>query len=88
MLTRRCFLRNSALAAVGFGTVPRWLLAAKRSAANEAKILIAIFQRSAADGLNIVPPFFEKAYYQARPSIAVPLPGRIMARSTSTEGSG
>ena len=36
------------------------------------KILIAIFQRGAADGLNIVVPFGDKRYYEMRPSIAVP----------------
>src|SRR5262249_52992899 len=36
----------------------------------------AIFQRGAADGLNIVVPYFEKLYYDLRPSIAVPAPGK------------
>jgi len=31
-----------------------------------------IFQRGAADGLNVVIPFFEKLYYEMRPTIAVP----------------
>ena len=31
------------------------------------KILVAIFQRGAADGLNMVVPFFEKRYYDVRP---------------------
>jgi uncharacterized protein (DUF1501 family) len=38
------------------------------------KILVAIFQRGAADGLNIVVPHGEKAYYDLRPTIAVPRP--------------
>ena len=53
----------------------RAVLAAPRSgrrAATSSKILVAIFQRGAADGLNIVVPFFEKRYYQLRPTIAVP----------------
>jgi len=40
------------------------------------KILVAIFQRGAADGLNVVVPFFEPRYYQVRPSIAIPQPGK------------
>ncbi len=40
------------------------------------KILVAIFQRGAADGLNVVIPFFEKLYYEMRPTIAVPQPGK------------
>ena len=35
---------------------------------------MAIFQRGAADGLNIVVPHGEKAYYALRPTIAVPRP--------------
>jgi uncharacterized protein (DUF1501 family) len=38
------------------------------------KILVAIFQRGAADGLNVVVPHGEKAYYTLRPTIAVPRP--------------
>ncbi len=38
------------------------------------KVLVAIFQRGAADGLNIVVPFGEREYYALRPSIAIPEP--------------
>src|SRR5215831_18466932 len=76
MLTRRYFLRGSALAAAGFGLAPSWLLRASAQTEQKRKILVAIFQRGAADGLNIVVPYFEKAYYEMRPTLAVPLPGR------------
>ena len=36
---------------------------------------MAIFQRGAVDGLNVVVPYGENTYYDARPSIAVPPPG-------------
>jgi len=36
--------------------------------------LIAIFQRGAVDGLNMVVPFGESSYYSSRPSIAIPKP--------------
>ncbi|MGH9383111.1 MAG: DUF1501 domain-containing protein, partial [Vicinamibacterales bacterium] len=39
------------------------------------KTLVVIFKRGGADGLNIVVPFAEKAYYQHRPTIAIPAPG-------------
>jgi uncharacterized protein (DUF1501 family) len=75
MLTRRCFIRSSALAIAGVGMAPSWLLrAAATQGANKKKILIAIFQRGAADGLNIVVPHFEKVYYDLRPTLAVPAP--------------
>src|SRR5258708_11397262 len=36
--------------------------------------MVAIFQRGAVDGLNMVVPFGEKRYYELRPSIAIPKP--------------
>ncbi len=41
-----------------------------------AKRLIVIFLRGAVDGLNVVVPYQEAAYYQARPTIAIPQPGK------------
>jgi uncharacterized protein (DUF1501 family) len=76
MLTRRCFVRSSAIAVAGVGLAPSWLLRAVAQDAKKRKILVAIFQRGAADGLNVVVPFFEKAYYEMRPTIAVPQPGK------------
>jgi len=76
MITRRYFLRASAIAAAGLGAAPSWLLRAAAQGENRRKILVAIFQRGAADGLNIVVPFFEKRYFELRPSIAVPAPGK------------
>jgi len=40
------------------------------------KQLVVLFQRGAADGLNIVVPFSEPNYYRMRPSIAIPQPKR------------
>ena len=77
MSTRRIFLRNSALAMVGAGSAPLWLQRAVYAAGAPSprkKILVAIFQRGAADGLNIVVPHGEKAYYSLRPTIGVPRP--------------
>ena len=77
MFNRRVFLRNSALAMVGAGAAPLWLqraLYAAGAPAQRKKILVAIFQRGAADGLNVVVPHAEKAYYAMRPTIAIPRP--------------
>jgi len=76
--SRRIFLRNAALAMVGIGTAPVWLeraLYAQGSPSRRKKVLVAIFQRGAADGLNIVVPHSEQAYYDLRPTIAIPRPG-------------
>ncbi len=77
MSSRRLFLKNSAIAMFGMGVVPTWLsraVYAKDAPGERKKILIAIFQRGAVDGLNVVVPFGEKRYYGLRPTIAVPAP--------------
>ncbi len=76
-LSRRFFLRNSAFAMVGIGAAPIWLQRAALAAdapERRKKVLVAIFQRGAADGLNIVVPHAEQRYYDLRPTIAVPRP--------------
>ena len=75
MLTRRIFLRGSAIVMAGIGTAPRWLARAASSTESKRKILVAIFQRGAADGLNVVVPFSEKRYYELRPTLGIPAPG-------------
>jgi uncharacterized protein (DUF1501 family) len=60
----------------GVGVAPAWLVRAAAQESRRRKILVAIFQRGAADGLNIVVPFSETRYYDARPTIAVPVPGK------------
>jgi uncharacterized protein (DUF1501 family) len=76
MLTRRTFLRTSGIALGAVGTAPLWLMRAAAQGKNGRKILVVIFQRGAVDGLNVVVPFFEPRYYQLRPSIAIPQPGK------------
>ncbi len=61
----------------GVGSMPAWLsrsVYAADSSENRKKILVAIFQRGAVDGLNMVVPFGEPRYYDLRPSIAIPKP--------------
>jgi uncharacterized protein (DUF1501 family) len=69
---RRVFLKNGAFAFVTLGFAPSFLgRTAMASGAKRPKRLIAIFQRGAVDGLNVVVPFGEPDYYRARPSIAI-----------------
>ena len=42
--------------------------------AGAAEGIVALFQRGAVDGLNMIVPHGDKAYYDARPSIAIPRP--------------
>jgi len=74
MLTRRIFLRGSAVVMAGMGAVPSWLARAASVEGKRRKILVAIFQRGAADGLNIVVPFSEKRYRELRPTLAIAPP--------------
>src|SRR5688572_2566250 len=74
MRSRRWFLRTSGLAVGILGTSQVWLKPALAQARPARKVLVAILQRGAADGLNIVVPFSEKRYYQLRPGIGVPMP--------------
>ncbi|MBV9343233.1 MAG: DUF1501 domain-containing protein, partial [Acidobacteria bacterium] len=75
MITRRVFLRNHALTIIGTSVVPAFLRRAAFGATEggvRGRRLVVIFQRGAADGLNIVVPHGEAAYYAMRPSIHIP----------------
>jgi uncharacterized protein (DUF1501 family) len=74
MMTRRVFLKNGSLAMVSLGFAPAFIARSAQAAETRRKILIAIFQRGAVDGLNMVVPFGERAYYENRPTIAIPKP--------------
>jgi uncharacterized protein (DUF1501 family) len=74
-ITRRVFLRNSGMAIVGTAAIPSFLTRAAygaESPGGKNKRLVVIFQRGAADGLNVVVPHGEQAYYAMRPSINIP----------------
>jgi len=47
---------------------------------------VAIFQRGAVDGLNVVVPYGEKTYYDARPTIAIPAPGSAENAAIDLDG--
>ncbi|WP_315788161.1 DUF1501 domain-containing protein [Fischerella sp. JS2] len=76
-MNRRDFLFHagafsvSTLTAVGTNA---WLARSETQNSNQ-KRLIVIFLRGAIDGLSVVVPYSETAYYQARSKIAIPKPG-------------
>jgi uncharacterized protein (DUF1501 family) len=90
MNSRRIFLKESALAIFGVGAIPTWLsrsvYAADASSKRRKKILVAIFQRGAVDGLNVVVPCGEERYYQLRPSLAIPRPGGASYSAVDLDG--
>ncbi len=63
------------MAVVGTSVIPSFLtrsvLAQATSAQANGKRLVVLFQRGAADGLNVVVPYAESNYYQMRPTIAI-----------------
>ncbi|HET7876926.1 MAG TPA: hypothetical protein VFN71_15490, partial [Methylomirabilota bacterium] len=76
--TRRSFMKGGALALFGLGSIPRFLLrtAYAEGRGGRPKILIAVFQRGAVDGLSMIVPHGDPAYYSARGSIAIARPSR------------
>lgn len=78
-VTRRFFLKSSGLAMASFAATPSFLQRTAlgqtlTGASKDRPIIIAIFQRGAADGLSMVVPFGDKSYYTTRPQIAIPAP--------------
>ena len=77
MMTRRYFLTSSAIAVVASGLAPSFL--ARAASALETgrrgkKMLVVVFLRGAADGLNVIVPYGDSAYAPLRPTIAIPRP--------------
>ena len=71
--------RRSALKLGALGLVP-WLLSSsslsqvKIDAKRRGHSLVVLFLRGGSDGLNMVVPYAEDAYYRARPSLAIARP--------------
>ncbi|MFN2445462.1 MAG: DUF1501 domain-containing protein [Vicinamibacterales bacterium] len=74
-MTRRVFIKAGGLALVSLGIAPSFLARTVEAAGRQRKLLIAIFQRGAVDGLNMIVPYGEADYYRSRPSIAIARPG-------------
>jgi uncharacterized protein (DUF1501 family) len=83
-MNRRVFVKSGAMAFVTLGLAPSFL---RRSAFGaelakgaatygnaRGKVLICLFQRGAADALNMIVPHGDPAYYALRPNIAIPAP--------------
>ncbi|HEY3886106.1 MAG TPA: DUF1501 domain-containing protein, partial [Vicinamibacterales bacterium] len=74
-ISRRVFMKNGGVALLSLGFAPAFLARTVQAAGNtRRKVLVAIFQRGAVDGLNMIVPFGEQEYYASRPTIAVPRP--------------
>ncbi len=90
-MDRRVFMKSGAMALATMGLSPSFLRrtvfaqdllnGAAAHGNGRGKVLIVLFQRGAADALNVVVPFGEKSYYAMRPTIAVPAPVSGTAQS-------
>lgn len=78
-LSRRTFLAG--------GLIGTALLASSRSALSQTlirkngNVIVVVFLRGGADGLTLVVPYAEEAYYKARPTLAVARPGSAKGAS-------
>ncbi len=74
--TRRVLLKSGACALAAMTMPPKFLARIAEAAQARGKVLVAIFQRGAVDGLSMVVPHGDPGYYAGRPSIALPRPRR------------
>ena len=76
-LSRREFVSRTTATAVAL-SVPAWLpRVTYAQTAADRDILVSIFLRGGADGLSLVAPWGETAYYALRPTIAIPANGAL-----------
>ena len=79
-MQRRHLLHAAAAAGLAWTSVGRTAFAATATQANQPlpgnKRLIVVFLRGAVDGLSVVVPYGDDAYYQQRSTIALARPGR------------
>ncbi|HEX8942412.1 MAG TPA: DUF1501 domain-containing protein [Gemmatimonadaceae bacterium] len=90
-MNRRIFMKSGAMALATIGLNPTFLRRTvfaqdllKGAALNgnaRGKVLVVLFQRGAADALNVVVPHGERAYYTMRPAIAIPQPASGAAQT-------
>jgi uncharacterized protein (DUF1501 family) len=74
-LSRRQFMLSTSGAALA-ASLPAWLprVAYAQDFCSNRDIIVAVYLRGACDALTMCVPFTETAYYQARPTLAIPQP--------------
>jgi len=90
-ITRRYFFKSGGMALVSFAAAPQFLMRtalgqSNTDAGKDRPVIIAIFQRGAADGISMVVPFGDKNYASARPQIAILEPARGEERAIDLDG--
>ena len=93
-MKRRYFIKSGGIALASFGLMASTPTFLRRTLAEtidkvtggRRKTLIAIFQRGAVDGLNVVVPYGEHNYYDLRPNIAIPKPNGGVDAAINLDG--
>jgi uncharacterized protein (DUF1501 family) len=87
MTSRRVFLKNGGLVLACASGLPEILARALDvRPSRQPRVLIAIFLRGGADGLNMIVPFGDPHYYAARPTIAIAPPGAGPGAAVDLDG--
>jgi uncharacterized protein (DUF1501 family) len=80
VMKRRDFLKKSAVAVGSLPFLPDLIFSKGvlgiANAQNGSPVLVALFLRGGADGLNVVVPYGDKQYKKLRPTLAIPSPGK------------
>ena len=94
LLTRRSFLSGGManIAGLAFGrnlvNMPTWMpdiALADAQQGQRGDTLVCIFLRGGSDGLNMVVPFGDNDYYEARPNLAIGRPDQASASSQAVD---
>jgi uncharacterized protein (DUF1501 family) len=75
-LSRRQFLSRGVASAAALASAPAWLprVSFAQSENSARDVMVSVFFRGGADGLSLCVPHGEDAYYNARPTLAIPRP--------------
>ncbi len=75
--SRRELLKRTGVFAMGMLAFPAWMprvALAPQNTLGQKDILVCVFMRGAADGLNLVVPYGDKDYYSSRETLAIAQP--------------
>ena len=77
LVTRRSFLESASTLTLGTALAPGISLALEEHPLSTGgkPTLVVVFLRGGMDGLNLIVPHADEAYYDLRPNIAIPRPG-------------
>ncbi|MCA1659595.1 MAG: DUF1501 domain-containing protein, partial [Verrucomicrobiaceae bacterium] len=85
--SRRSFLKSVGLGFIALGVPPAFLVRAAGAEQNgRGNVFVVVFQRGGMDGLNVVVPFKDPAYYKLRPNIAVAEPAAGEDKAIDLDG--